>query len=115
MIEKRSNADGIHEVFFALTDGTAYLRALMHDDGNIRYANYQSEQEVIDYFTANGYDESTYGDWFTGAPQAGPESAPQAEPSPSSYAPILPTMVSFDGITTGQVGQTEPIEHQFFG
>ncbi|MEP3422847.1 MAG: hypothetical protein ABJN35_13995, partial [Erythrobacter sp.] len=44
--------------------GTAYLRALMHEDGNIRYANYQSEQEVIDYLTANGYDESTFGDWF---------------------------------------------------
>ena len=53
------------EVYFALTDGTAYLRALMHEDGNIRYANYQSEQEVIDYLTANGYDESTFGDWFT--------------------------------------------------
>ncbi len=58
------DGDGIWEVYFALTDGTAYLRALMHEDGNIRYANYQSEQEVIDYLTANGYDESTFGDWF---------------------------------------------------
>lgn len=66
------NSDGIQEVYFALTDGTAYLRALMHEDGNIRYANYQSEQEVIDYLTANGYDESTYGDWFN--PPAGAES-----------------------------------------
>jgi len=56
--------DGIQEVYFALTDGTAYLRALMHDDGNIRYANYQSEEQVRDYLTANGYDESTFGDWF---------------------------------------------------
>jgi len=56
--------DGIQEVYFALTDGTAYLRALMHDDGNIRYANYQSEQEVVDYLTANGYDDTTFGDWF---------------------------------------------------
>ena len=59
------DGDGVWEVYFALTDGTAYLRALMHADGNIRYANYQSEQEVIDYLTANGYDESTFGDWFT--------------------------------------------------
>ena len=61
------DGDGSWEVYFALTDGTAYLRAIMHADGNIQYANYQSEQEVIDYLTANGYDESTYGDWFSSA------------------------------------------------
>ena len=38
----------------------------MHADGNIQYANYQSEQQVIDYLTANGYDETTFGDWFGG-------------------------------------------------
>ena len=64
------DGDGVWEVYFALTDGTAYLRALMHADGNIRYANYQSEQEVIDYLTANGYDESTFGDWFPAATSA---------------------------------------------
>ena len=61
------DGDGVWEVYLALTDGTAYLRALMHEDGNIRYANYQSEQEVIDYLTANGYDENTFGDWFSAA------------------------------------------------
>lgn len=60
------DGDGIWEVYFALTDGTAFLRALMHADGNINYANYQSEEQVIDYLTANGYDESTFGDWFSG-------------------------------------------------
>ncbi|WP_407874878.1 M10 family metallopeptidase C-terminal domain-containing protein [Qipengyuania nanhaisediminis] len=64
------DGDGVWEVYFALTDGTAYLRALMHADGNIRYANYQSEAEVIDYLTANGYDSSTYGDWFTNGSQS---------------------------------------------
>jgi VCBS repeat-containing protein len=59
------NNDGIHEVYFALTDGTAYLRALMHADGNIRYANYQSQQEVIDYLTANGFGAETWGGWFS--------------------------------------------------
>ncbi len=59
------NNDGIQEVYFALTDGTAYLRALMHDDGNIRYANYQSQQEVIDYLAANGFGSETWGAWFT--------------------------------------------------
>jgi hypothetical protein len=71
------NNDGIHEVYFALTDGTAYLRALMHADGNIRYANYQSQQEVIDYLTANGFGQETWGSWFS-APSAGEASMLQA-------------------------------------
>jgi len=36
-------------------DGTAYLRALMHVDGNIQYANYQNETQVREYLTSNGY------------------------------------------------------------
>jgi hypothetical protein len=64
------NNDGIHEVYFALTDGTAYLRALMHADGNIRYANYQSQQEVIDYLTANGFGPETWSGWFSAASSA---------------------------------------------
>ena len=39
-------------------DGTAYLRALMHDDGNIRYANYQSEDLMSEYLTNNGLSDS---------------------------------------------------------
>jgi Ca2+-binding RTX toxin-like protein len=57
--------DGLQEVYFALTDGTAYLRAIMEFDGNIRYANYQSQQEVIDYLTANGFGPETYAGWFS--------------------------------------------------
>ena len=57
--------DGLQEVYFALTDGTAYLRAIMEFDGNIRYANYQSQQEVISYLTANGFGPETYAGWFT--------------------------------------------------
>jgi len=80
------DGDGIWEVYFALTDGTAYLRAFMHATGNIRYANYQSEQQMIDYLTANGYDESTYGDWlYSGsgsqeAPASDKSAAPVSEP-----------------------------------
>ena len=48
--------DGIHEVYWKTADGTAYLRSLMHDDGNIRYANYQSEAQMKEYLTANGDD-----------------------------------------------------------
>ena len=28
----------------------------MHDDGNIRYANYQSEDQMNEYLTAQGHD-----------------------------------------------------------
>ena len=31
----------------------SYLRALMLADGNIRYANYQSESQMSKYLTAN--------------------------------------------------------------
>ena len=48
--------DGIHEVYWKTADGTAYLRSLMHADGNIRYANYQSEDQMKEYLTANGDD-----------------------------------------------------------
>lgn len=58
------DGDGLQEVYFALTDGTAYLHAYMHADGNIRYANYQSEQQVIEYLTQNGWDASIYAGWF---------------------------------------------------
>ncbi len=63
--------DGLQEVYFALTDGTAYLRAIMEFDGNIRYANYQSQQEVIDYLTANGFGPGTYAGWFTNGGSSG--------------------------------------------
>lgn len=61
------DGDGLQDVYFALTDGTAFLRAVMESDGNIRYANYQSQAEVIDFLTANGFGEETYGDWFGGS------------------------------------------------
>ena len=49
------DADGFQEMYFRVTDGTAYLRALMHADGNIQYANYQNEDQVRDYLTGLGY------------------------------------------------------------
>ena len=49
------DGDGIHEVYWKTNDGTAYLRSLMHDDGNIRYANYQSESQMNEYLTAQGH------------------------------------------------------------
>ena len=53
--------DGVNEVYWKTNDGTAYLRALMHADGNIRYANYQSEAQMTDYLTTQGH-ESVVGE-----------------------------------------------------
>ena len=50
------DGDGDQEVYWKTNDGTAYLRALMHSDGNIQYANYQSESQMKEYLTANGDD-----------------------------------------------------------
>ncbi len=55
------DGDGFQEVYWKTKDETAYLRALMHADGNIRYANYQSKSQMEEYLTANGYD-SVIGD-----------------------------------------------------
>ena len=38
-------------------DGITYLRSLMHADGNIRYANYQSEAQMNEYLSAQGHTE----------------------------------------------------------
>ena len=51
------DSDGVSEVYWKTNDGTAYLRALMHDDGNIRYANYQSEEQMSEYLNAQGHSD----------------------------------------------------------
>ena len=35
---------------------SSYIRTLMHANGNIRYANYQSEEQMKEYLTAHGHD-----------------------------------------------------------
>ena len=49
------DGDGFQEIYWKTNDGTAYLRALMHDDGNIRYANYQSEIQMREYLVSQGH------------------------------------------------------------
>jgi len=49
------DGDGFQEVYWKTNDGTAYLRALMHADGNIQYANYQNEAQMTEYLTNNGH------------------------------------------------------------
>ena len=46
--------DGIQELYWKVNDGTSFLRSLLHDDGNIRYANYQSRDQMTSYLTSNG-------------------------------------------------------------
>ena len=55
------DGDGFQEVYWKTNDGTAYLRALMHADGNIQYANYQSKEQMSEYLTRNG-NEGVIGD-----------------------------------------------------
>jgi serralysin len=81
------NHDGFQEVYFSLTDGTAYLHAIMWGDGNIQYANYQSKQQVQDYLTANGYTSSTWSSWLS-------ESPPTPILATAADAPALPVMAS---------------------
>lgn len=50
------DADGFQEIYFRETNGDAYLRALMHADGNIQYANYQVASQVEDYLSGLGYE-----------------------------------------------------------
>ncbi len=52
------DGDGFQEVYWKTNDGTAYLRALMHADGNIQYANYQSEAQMSVYLINNGYESA---------------------------------------------------------
>jgi Ca2+-binding RTX toxin-like protein len=79
------DGDGGQEVFFALTDGTAYLRAVMHADGNIRFADYRSQQQVIDYLTANGFGPETYAGWFP-SPSSGDAAFDAAQDSSARAA-----------------------------
>jgi hypothetical protein len=49
------DGDSFQELYWKVNDGTAYLRSIMHADGNIQYANYQSEAQVRDYLNGTGY------------------------------------------------------------
>ena len=49
------DGDGFQEVYWSKVDNTAYLRAVMHADGNIQYANYQNLQQMSNYLTSNNH------------------------------------------------------------
>tara|TARA_Y100001968_G_C19387962_1_gene733936 strand:+ start:173 stop:1675 length:1503 start_codon:yes stop_codon:yes gene_type:complete len=48
------DGDGFQEIYWSKVDNTAYLRAVMHADGNIQYANYQNLSQMTNYLTGNG-------------------------------------------------------------
>ncbi len=52
------DSDGFQEVYWSKVDNTAYLRAVMHADGNIQYANYQNLSQMTDYLTSHGFADS---------------------------------------------------------
>ena len=58
------DGDGLQEVYFRVNDGTAVLHALMHADGNIQYANYQSAQDLAEFMNENGIDSAIWEDWI---------------------------------------------------
>ncbi len=118
------DGDGEWEVYFSLTDGTAYLRAIMHEDGNIRYANYQSEAQVRDYLTSNGYDETTFGDWFNNGSQGATDTATfvfrpdddekQADQAPESLDfAALAAATNPSGSDIEMLFASRPVENQF--
>ena len=58
------DGDGGQEIYFSLANGHAVLHMYMNDDRSFRYANYQSEQDLIDFMSANGVDASVYQGWL---------------------------------------------------
>ena len=52
------DGDGFQELYWSKVDKTAYLRAVMHADGNIQYANYQNLSQMTDYLTNLGFESS---------------------------------------------------------
>lgn len=103
------DGDGLQEVYFALTDGTAYLHAYMHADGNIRYANYQNQQQVIDFLTANGFGPSTWAGWF---PSGQDDSGDKAEGDTSVLPDAIPTA---DPILAGLFGTMDTGDRSMSG
>ncbi len=49
------DSDGFQEIYWSKVDNTAYLRAVMHADGNIQYANYQNLDQMTNYLTSHGF------------------------------------------------------------
>ncbi len=47
--------DRYEEVYWSKVDNTADLRAVMWEDGNIQYANYQNLTQMTDYLTSHGF------------------------------------------------------------
>lgn len=55
--------DGFQNLYFRTNDGTAFLNAIMHADGNIQYANYQSYDQMVDFLSSNGWSSDVWDGW----------------------------------------------------
>ncbi|WP_422110918.1 hypothetical protein [Erythrobacter longus] len=116
------DGDGLQDVYFALNDGTAFLRAVMEADGNIRYANYQSQEQVIEFLNANGFGEETYGDWFdngsqsaSGEPVSGGPAVLFASPDVPDIAQPIPLDDIGDDFTFAGPLLTDDLMSEFYG
>ncbi|MDY7099313.1 MAG: hypothetical protein SXU28_14350, partial [Pseudomonadota bacterium] len=82
-------------------------RAVMEADGNIRYANYQSQEQVIQFLTDNGFGPETYADWFPASSQ---------QPLPKTEAPreFSPADWVSDGVPAGtELARQWYFQHNF--
>ena len=52
------DGDGFQEIYFSKVDNSAYLRAVMHADSNIQYANYQNLEQMTNFLTMHGHADS---------------------------------------------------------
>lgn len=116
------DGDGLQDVYFALNDGTAFLRAVMEADGNIRYANYQSQEQVIEFLNANGFGEETYGNWFdngsqsaSGGPVSGGLAAVFASVEVPDIAQPIPLNGAGDHFTFAAPLLTDDLMSEFYG
>ncbi len=56
--------DGLQDLYFKVSDGSSVLRALMHADGNIQYANYQSKADLTSFMNTNGVSSAVWESWI---------------------------------------------------
>ena len=49
------DSDGLGEVFWKTTGGSAYLRSIHHFDGNVKYANYMNARQMTNYLCRHGH------------------------------------------------------------
>jgi len=98
--------DGFQEVYWKTADGTSYLRAIMHADGNIQYANYQSAQQLTDYLNSTGNANAI--STITGNPSPTSTNSSQINTSVSPTQPISSSTSFYDDALRTGFGTSRP-------